>query len=515
MSLGLGGEGFGRALLAASKELPNGMTLLGALEHTRNNGPWEISQGLRRTNGIVTLSSGTLAQGMSVSLMGFDSRWRATDQVPQRLLDAGTLNRFGTVDSSDAGSTSRYSLSTQWRGGNALGPWRVSAYAMRYQLQLYSNFTYALNRPVDGDQILQEDARKVFGLNAQQTVFHTLAGLPARTQFGLQVRHDRITVGLFDTVQRTVQATTRRDRVRETAAAFFADTQVTWTPWLRTVAGVRADRMMAAVVSQNQALNSGQSHGGQISPKFTAVLGPWAQTEFFVNAGRGFHSNDARGTTQTIDPATSAPVDKTKVFESSRGAEIGVRSELIEGVQSSLALWRLHSQSELVFAGDSGTTEASRPSKRQGIEWNTRWTATKWLLLDADFAWSRARFSDENPAGNAVPNAVNQVASLGATIKNLGPWSANLQGRYIGSAALIEDNSVRSKPSFLTSLRVARQFGSQVEMTLDVFNLFNRKVNDIEYYYASQLKTEIAPVLDKHVHPAQPRTLRIGLAVKL
>ncbi|WP_431289395.1 TonB-dependent receptor domain-containing protein [Roseateles chitinivorans] len=233
------------------------------------------------------------------------------------------------------------------------------------------------------------------------------------------------------------------------------------------------------------------------------MLGPWAKTELFVNAGRGFHSNDARGVTSAVDPAQG--------LVKAKGHELGLRSEIVPGLQSSIALWKLDFDSELVYVGDAGATEANRPSRRRGIEWNNRYVPLPWLLIDADLAWTHARFSDADPAGNRIPNAVDKVASMGVTVRELGPWSASLQWRYLGSGALIEDNSVRSHSSLTTNLRVSRRFGTKTELTLDVFNLFDRKVNDIEYFYESQLPGESAPVADRHVHPAEPRTVRVTL----
>ena len=178
-----------------------------------------------------------------------------------------------------------------------------------------------------------------------------------------------------------------------------------------------------------------------------------------------------------------------------------------------MALWKLDFDSELVYVGDAGATEANRPSTRRGVEWNNRYIPLPWLLVDADLAWTHARFSDSDPAGNRIPNGVDKVASIAVTARNLGPWSASMQWRYLGSGALIEDNSVRSRSSLTTNLRVARKLGHSSELTLDVFNLFDRKVNDIEYFYESQLPAEAAPVADRHVHPAEPRTVRITLRV--
>ena len=213
------------------------------------------------------------------------------------------------------------------------------------------------------------------------------------------------------------------------------------------------------------------------------------------------------------DPKTGDPVDKVPGLVASRGFEVGARTEWIPGLQSSLALWKLDFNSELVYVGDAGATEANRPSTRRGVEWNNRWIPLRWLLVDADLAWTHARFSDDNVAGNRIPNAVDKVGSVAVTARDLGPWSASLQWRYLGSGALIEDNGVRSNASLTTNLRVSRKLWRDAELTLDVFNLFDREVNDIEYYYESQLAGESAPVADRHVHPAEPRTVRLTLKV--
>jgi outer membrane receptor protein involved in Fe transport len=381
---------------------------------------------------------------------------------------------------------------------------------MRYELELFSNFTFALERPAQGDQFSQRDERNVFGLRASHSFAHALGGLHARSEVGAQLRHDRIRVGLFDTVARSVTATTRDDDVRETLAGVWGQTSVEFTPLLRGVFGLRGDWIRNQVDSLSLAANSGSARDTLVSPKLSLIAGPFAKTEFFINAGAGFHSNDARGTTTTIDPKTGDPIDKVPPLVKAKGWELGARTEAVAGLQSSLALWWLNSDSELVYVGDAGTTEPSAASKRRGVEWNNRWAPLPWFLLDADFAWTHARFDN----GDRIPNSIDRVASLAATLRDLGPWSATLQMRYLGPGALIEDNSVRSTSSVLTNLRVSRKLGANAELTLDVFNLFDREVNDIQYFYESQLPGEATPVNDRHVHPAEPRTARLSLLVR-
>lgn len=508
--LTLGGNGYRRGVAGTSFELAPGITLLGALELGRNDGPWTVPERVRKQNGVLTLSGGSAAKGWSASVMGYASKWYGTDQVPQRLIDSGVIGRFDSLDPTTGGDTSRYSVSGEWHRDSALGRTHLSAYAIRYELELNSNFTYSLERPADGDQFKQTDERSVYGLDARHAVSHALGGFDARSEVGASLRHDRARVGLFDSVARRITATTREDAVRETLVGVYAQTSIELTGWLRAIGGMRADHVRNHVDALTLSVNGGRSSGTQVSPKLSLVAGPFAKTEFFVNAGRGLHSNDARGTTATVEPKTGDAVDKVPPLVASRGFELGARTELIRGLQSSLALWQLDFDSELLYVGDAGATEASGGSTRRGIEWNNRWIPVPWLLFDADLAWTHARFKN----GDRIPNALDRVASVAVTLRDFGPWSASLQWRHLGPGPLIEDNSVRAFASTLTNLRVGYRFSPQVEATLDIFNLTDKKANDIQYFYESQVSGEAAPVADRHVHAAEPRSARITLQVR-
>ena len=277
------------------------------------------------------------------------------------------------------------------------------------------------------------------------------------------------------------------------------------------MAGVRADRFDFRVAS-SIAGNSGRAGAGIASPKLSLILGPWDRTEFFVNAGDGFHSNDARGVTETVTPTELAATTPVTPLVRSKGAELGLRTQAVPGLQSSLALWQLRLGSELVFSGDAGDTEPSRASRRHGIEWNNHYVAKPWLLLDADLALSRARFTEPAPEGSFVPGAIGKVASLGATVADLGPWFGQFQLRYFGPRPLVEDNSRRSRSTTLASLRVGYKPSPQCKLALDVFNLFDRQASDIDYDYTSRLAGEpLEGRDDLHFHPVEPRSLRVTL----
>jgi outer membrane receptor protein involved in Fe transport len=311
-----------------------------------------------------------------------------------------------------------------------------------------------------------------------------------------------------------VLSTVRDDRVLETSAGLYVQNTTQWLEKFRTVAGVRGDLFYADVTSDT-ALNSGTALAFQPSPKLSLIFGPWADTELFANAGRGFHSNDARGATIRVDPRDpTSPQSRVPLLVSAVGEEVGVRTTVVPGLQSSLALFRLDFDSELVFSGDAGTTEASRPSRRVGIELTNRYQATPWLALDADIAVSRARFTDSDPAGSHIPGSVGTVVSAGATIDQLGPWYGALRFRYFGPRALIEDNSVQSNATPLVDLRTGVKLTEQTRVQVEIFNLLNTKASQIDYFYTSRLLGEpAAGVSDIHFHPVEPIAARLTISL--
>jgi len=518
-NLTLGQRGYARALVAGSRQVGEDATLLIAAESLNNNGPWTVPEGMRKRNAQFILSGGSPREGWTTSLSAYSAHWQATDQVPQRLVDAGTVQgqafgRFDSLDPSDGASTRRTSLSGTWHQASDHGMTQWSWFALQYDLRLFSNFTYSLERA--SDQFAQTDSRTVLGTKASRTWF-SQPGDPQtwRNTLGLQLRQDQIRVGLYDTVQRQIQATVRDDSVRQTLAGVFAENEMGWTPWLRTVTGLRADQFNARVNSHAQGDNSGVSSAFLLSPKFSVIGGPWHKTEFFFNAGKGFHSNDARGTTARVDPRTGLPVEAVAGLVGSRGQELGLKSQPFANVQTSLAIWRLELDSELVYVGDAGNTVAGRPSRRTGVEWRSLWAPGAHLTMDLSLAWTRPRYTDGDAAGPFIANAVQKVAHLDVALRALGPWSGSLGIRYLGAAPLTENNAVRSAASVTANLRVQRKLSNDLELALDVLNLSDQKYNDMAYVYTSRLAGEpVGGVDGLHVHPGQPRTLRLTARMK-
>jgi len=517
-SITAGEHGYGRGLVAKSFAAGPGQ-VLGALELAHNDGPWDLPEKFHRANGLVRYSFGDALTQASIMAMGYSAGWDSTDQIPLRAVQDGTLGRFGFVDPSDGGKTSRYSLSFglkhQYQSdaeGHGGGELRLDAYAIESRLDLFSNFTYFLDNPAGGDQFEQAEHRKVFGLEASRRWDTTLAGHDASNTLGVELRQDRLDpVGLYDTTARARTSTVQESTVNETSAALYAENATTWNPVFRSVAGIRVDNYGFDVGSSIPG-NAGHRSASIVSPKLSLILGPWRDTEFFVNAGSGFHSNDARGTTETVSPKEGAPVTPVDPLVRTLGGELGVRTEALPGLQSSLALWVLKLDSELVFVGDAGDTAPSRASRRYGVEWNNHYVASKHVLLDADLAWSHARYTQFDPAGPYIPGSIETIAAVGATLKDWGPWFGQFQYRFFGPRPLVEDNSQRSKATSLAYLRAGYRFTPHTNVALDIFNLFDRKASDIDYYYASRLPGEpAAGVNDIHFHPVEPRSFRLTL----
>jgi len=516
-SLTLGEHRYARGLLAKSLALGSGQ-LLYAVEAAHNDGPWDNPEKFHRLNGVLRYSLADGDSRSSLTAMAYSAGWNSTDQIPQRAVDSGMVSRFGAIDPSDGGSTARYSLSYQHKRSFDDGTLEFNAYAIGSRLDLYSNFTFNLDHPspLNADQFEQAEQRKVFGLGASRSFNASRGSVDSTNTLGLQLRHDRLDpVGLYSALGRERVATTQEARVRETSVGVYGENSTQWAPWFRSVAGLRYDRYRFNLES-SIAANSGSQSAGITSPKLALIFGPWSKTEAFASYGYGFHSNDARGVFASVAPDGVTPTLASPALVRTRGAELGLRTEVLPGLQSSLALWQLKLDSEIVFVGDAGSTEASGASQRHGIEWNNHYIAAPGLLLDADIAVSRARFTEDQGdvpnTGRSIPGSVDTVVSLGATLTEIGPWFGQFQLRYFGPRPLIEDNSQSSKATTLAYLRVGYKIDRDLRLALDVFNLFDRKASDIDYYYASRLPGEPPQgVNDIHFHPVEPRSLRLTL----
>lgn len=410
--VGAGAFSFLRAVVADSTPFGRGR-LLYALETWYYDGPWVIPERFGKFNGILKYTAGDDDRGLSLTGQSYLARWTSTDQIPNRAVVSGLIPFYGAIDPSDGGKTARYGGNAQfgnrWENGAVT---RANAYVYGYYLDLFSDFTYFLDNPVFGDQFKQFDRRVVSGANLSHQWSSLVLGDRVQHSVGVQFRNDFIpNVGLANTFRRAVLSTVRDDRVEEANVGLYYQNEVRWAEKVRTYFGIRENLFHFNVDSKRLAVNSGTDNADIFTPKVSLILGPWARTNLFLNGGVGFHSNDARGTTIRIDPKTGERVSRVPGLVRTKGAEVGLRTNFIPNLNSTVTLWYLNLASELVFVGDAGTTEPSRASERYGIEWTNYYALKSWLSLNANLSSSHARFIQPDPAGNFVPGSVGLVIS--------------------------------------------------------------------------------------------------------
>jgi hypothetical protein len=443
--------------------------------------------------------------------MASDGEWLASDQLPRRAVEEGLVDRYGILDPGPRGRTARYSLSGETHRGSGNSLTSVSGYIIRYDFDLISNFTYFLDDPVNGDQFEQEDQRWITGINAVHRWSGHVGSAHTDNAVGLDVRYDDIANGLYRTTDLERTFTTREDDVRQIGAGLWAESWIQLSRELRFNIGLRADSYRADVDAFRDA-NSGSASDWMLNPKLSVVYRPWESTEFSVNAGSGFHSNDARGATIRVDPVTGEPVRPVDPLVRATGFDVGVRTFTRSGYHGTLTAFWLELDSELLFVGDGGTTEASRPSRRVGIEWTNYWQLSENLGIDLDVTWADARFTDDDPSGDEIPGAIVATIASGVSVTDLGRWRGSLRMRYFSGGPLIEDGSVTWGPTLLLNGLVGYALTGHVLLALEAFNLLDREDDDIAYYYASRLPGEpLEGVEDVHFHPMEKPSVRITM----
>jgi hypothetical protein len=518
-NISVGSFNYVRFLGAVSPRLGPG-NLLAAFEFEKDDGPWVSPNSINKYNGVLRYSIGDSLNGFSLTYMGYRNHWHSTDQIPQRAIDSGLISRFGFIEETDGGETFRHSMAADWQRSGSRGDTstRITAFVMRYGVELFHNFTYFLKDPINGDQFEQFERRWTTGVKATHRRLGHLGHFDTESALGLEFRNDSVSpLGLYLTRSAERYSTVREDDVDQFTVGMFGETRIDWSPVFRTTFGLRGDIHHWKVSSDNP-LNSGTETSGILSPKLTTIFGPWGGTEFYANWGLGFHSNSGLGVTLHVDPFTGDPATRSPSFSRAQGAEFGVRTVAVRGLQTTATLWYLGFDSELVYVGDSGSTEIGPASRRLGVEITNYFHPNPWTTVDLDLSFSRARFVDVPAGANFIPGALNRVISAGISVEppedSAGPiGTARL--RHFGPRPLLEDNSVRSGSTSLVSAEIGYKFSSRVRLVLEVFNLFDAEVSDIDYYFASRLPGEPPEgVEDIHLHAALPRSVRGSLRVR-
>ncbi len=498
-----------RLVTANSIALGDG-TLLYALEHQQTDGHFDLEQDVRKYNGLLKYTGDIANIPSRITFSAYDSKWISTNQVPERAVNSGLIDRFGFIDPDLGGNSHRYSLS----GNFELENWDLNLYASSYYMSLINNPTYELNDPVNGDEFEQEDQRRLFGGSLRNETDTEIFGIPVTRAIGSDVRYDDVNeLNLFTTVGRRRIGSLREDQAEELSIGLFGELQFAVTQRLRATVGVRMDYYDFEVDALRTA-NSGSDSDSLWQPKIGLAYRFNENLEFYANYGHGFHSNDVRAAVNTIDPATGDVTDSLDVLVEGKGSEVGFRYDNLQGFNISMAAFELRTDSELVFVGDAGTTEPSDPTRRDGVELNSFWEISPRLVFDLSAAYSDGHFRGLPSGMNSIPDAHDRVIGAGLTYVGLdNGWTSSLRMRHFSDAALSEDESIKKDGSTLLHFGVSYAQQSW-ELGLDVLNLLDKRDDDIAYWFESRLAGELAGVEDIHFHPSNPRTIRLLMRYK-
>jgi len=463
------------------------------------DGPFVSPQGYRRLNGFAKFTAPVRKDvELVASVSGFESRWNASGEIPSRAVEQGIISRFGSLDPTEGGNTHRYDLSLGLRSrGASERSWEVRAYAVNYDFQLWSNFTFFLVDSVNGDQIEQRDRdRYVVGLNGRFTTPSRIAGLAGKTTVGIEGRTDFADVELNHVVARALLQPFNRFRVREQHGSVWVKQDLRLDPRLRLQLGLRGDLFRFDVAATRST--------AVLSPKVNLAFEVTPSTTLFANAGVGFHSNDAR------DVILSRSGDQ--ILPRAFAAELGTR-HVWRGGSVAASLWGIDLESELVWIGDEGTTEASGRTRRLGLDFEGRVRLVPWLWADADLNLSRGRFGDDPKGANFVPLAPTFTSTGGLTVRDLGPLSGALRYRHIGGRPANESNTVHARGYTIAEAFATWRVGS-LDLTLAVDNLFDVQWNEAQFATTSRLRDERSEVTELNFTPGAGRSLQLGVGYR-
>lgn len=486
-----------------------------AADVLNNRGYFDAPQDFTRVN----LFSKTIFQlndhsSLKLSLSTFSSSWNASGQIPDREVLAGRLSRFGSIDDSEGGNTSRTNFNLSYVQRTSNGEFETQMYSFKYRFRLFSNFTFYLEDPINGDEIEQDDNRSVQGLNTRYSFFHKLGNMNNKLTVGLSYRADDIQNDLWHTIDRTRLESKALANVLENNSAVYLNETFRFSDYFRIETGVRYDYFVFDVADQlpTDSLHtnySGTNYQSGINPKLNFIFTPNDKLQIFINSGRGFHSNDARSVVQDKLNHTLPVAD---------AAEIGTVMTLSKRLVLSAAFWWMDMSNELVYVGDDGTTESKGPSRRSGIDISARYQLSKNLLADADLNISRGRFIEKQFGKELsqdfyIPLAPTLTSSGGLTYTGKF-FESSVRYRHIFDRPANEDNSIIAKGYTLLDLSCAYKY-KKAKFSLSVENLLNAEWNEAQFATESRLKNETESVEELHYTPGSPLAIKLGVIVLL
>lgn len=450
--------------------------------------------------------------------------WDASGQIPLRAVRSGLLDRFGSLDPTEGGKSDRQTINLLYTATpSPEESWFGQLYFSRYKFTLYSNFTFFRDDPLRGDGIEQNDSRVLFGGRLRYSRVWGLGNLPVQSTFGLETRNDDADVGLFRQEKRRRFATTTKTAIWESSFSGYTQHELFLREWIRFIAGLRGDVFLFDVNDRlpvragDGVRYQGNTTDGIVSPKASLILSPflntqslWRNTDFFVNFGMGFHSNDAR---DAIQPGGAALARST-------GGELGVRTTLWNRLDLATALWVLDLDSELVFVGDEGTTEASGPTRRWGIDGEIRYQMFPWLFADFDLTYADPRF---RVTGEAIPLAPTLLMQGGLTAYFTDGFSGAIRLRYLDDRPANEDRSLTARGYTLLDFILTYRWRN-IEASIQLLNFTDHDWRETQFATDSCMRQEVGVdprcpagggdgISDINFVPGYPINLRGGLTI--
>ncbi|TWR27608.1 TonB-dependent receptor [Mucilaginibacter pallidiroseus] len=473
-----------------------------AVDYLKTDGYFEAPQNFNRLNlfGKYTINFKN-SDKLSFSASHFTSSWDASGQIPQRAVDEGLITRFGAIDSNEGGKTSRTNFNILYNKYFNPTTWlKTNAFYSRYKFELYSNFTFFLNDPVNGDQIKQKEDRNIAGFESVLNKRYGLGSGDLTIQAGIGGRFDDVNnIELSHTKNRNeVLVPIMLGDINQANVYAYLNTEIEIGKLLINPA-VRFDhfnfRYANKLLTGNPSTQEGQDI---VSPKLNFLYNQTKDLQFFLKLGRGFHSNDARVVTAQQGYQT---------LPAAYGADLGTTWKPAPRLIINAALWYLFLQQEFVYVGDEGVVEPGGRTARKGIDLGMRYQLNKWLFVNADATYTHARAIDDPNGENYIPLAPKFTFAGGLSIKQLGRFSGGLRARYLAARPANEDNSITAKGYFITDANLSYNYG-RCTFGIITENIFNRAWNETQFATTSRLQNETDPVTEIHFTPGTPFNLR-------
>jgi outer membrane receptor protein involved in Fe transport len=531
ISVSAGTLGDQRVFLGGTEHLANGDRILAALSYGHLNGPWTHPDDYQSYDGTLRYTHGDRNDGFDLTAMAYRGAGNLTTDQPVSALQQGLIGRFGTLDPSDGSFAERFSLSGHYYVSGDDWKLTTSAYAIRSRLTLWNDFTHFLVDPVHGDQEQQDETRTTAGGQTLYQRSDTLFGLPTETEFGLLGRYDDEYIDRRHDQYRVVLPNCpdspfggglyvcNADLVTLGDIGAWVGTITHWLPWLRTVIGIRDEDYGGTDHSLVTGFR-GSINKTLPQPKGSLVFGPWQQSELYLSAGRGFHSNDLRGVLGTVpslgvpDPNQATPF-LTKILSE----EIGIRSDIVPKTILTAAVFREDFDSFLTYDADNGVDDAGPPARLQGVEVSAQVKPRDWIELNADVNFTHSRYrtgdlANYGLAGLYIPNAPGFIGSFGAIVDHFGPWYGGVALRWLGPYPLLSDNSLRAAGYREVNLDIGYKITEHMKIQLSLFNLFNTHADASQYAYEYQVSPTAAPQFGATYHPLEPLSGRLTLTAQ-